>query len=99
MRPLRFSNNEVLVIARWMVRTRLMETLCEADPIAAFDAKIKGDFADLVESGAASFAEAVYDLQNRVRVILHFGDCRYEFGAAAVGGTIQVDRRSDYYEA
>jgi len=99
MRPLTFSNSEVLVIARWMVRTRLLETLCEADPVAAFDEKIKGDFAELVESGAASFAEAAYDHRGRVKVTLHFGDARYEFGAAAEGGRIQVDRRSDYYEA
>jgi hypothetical protein len=82
-----------------MVRTRLLETLCEDDPIAAFDHRIKSDFADLVESGSVAFAEAAYDRQNRVRVSVHFKDCRYEFGAAAEGGCIRVDRRSDYFEA
>ena len=98
MRRSEFSNSDALIIARWMVRTRLLETLCEIDPLAAFDVRIKEDFADLVESGTAAFAEAVHDRKNGVRVSVHFDDCRYEFGAAVVDGEIHIDRRSDYFD-
>lgn len=98
MQILRFRKSETLAIARWMVRTRLLETLCEDDPLPAFDARIKNDFAELIEGGLVTFAEAAYDRGNRIRVVLHFADCRYEFGAVASDGVVQVDRRTDYFE-
>ena len=89
-----YSNSEALAVMKWMVRARLMETMCEAEPGAAFDGKIREDFAELMEAGIISFAEVTHRAEGGVSVTLHRDDSRFVFGAAVVGGRIEIERRA-----
>lgn len=89
-----FSNSEALAVLKWMVRTRLIETMCEAEPRAAFDARIEDDFAELMEAGVVSFAEVTHGADGIIAVHLHRGEDRFTFRAAAVGGRIEIESRA-----
>lgn len=94
---MRFSNTETLAVVKWMVRTRLMETLCEPDPRAAFDRKIKDDFAELVEAGAIAYAEAIHDEDGIISVKLHRDKTRFVFKATVAEGRIDIERRAECF--
>ena len=94
-RAMRFSNTETLAVVKWMVRTRLMETLCEPDPRAAFDRKIKDDFAELVEAGAIAFGEATHDDGGIISIRLHRERTRFVFKATVADGRIEIERRAE----
>ena len=89
-----FSNSEALAILKWMVRTRLVETMCEADPRAAFDRRIKDDFAELMEAGVLAYAEVAHEDAGIIAVRLHRDENRFVFRAAAVDGRIEIERRA-----
>jgi hypothetical protein len=94
---MKFSNTETLAVVKWMVRTRLLETLCEPDPRAAFDRKIKDDFAELVEAGAIAFGEAIYSDGGVVSVRLHRDRTRFVFKAIVAEGRIEIERRAECF--
>ncbi|TWH00615.1 hypothetical protein L598_001000000530 [Mesorhizobium sp. J18] len=89
-----FSNSEALAILKWMVRTRLMETMCEPDPRAAFDRRIKDDFAELMEAGVVTHADVTHDEEGILSVSLDRDGDRFVFRAAAVDGHIEIERRT-----
>lgn len=89
-----FSNSEALAILKWMVRTRLMETMCEPDPRAAFERKIKDDFAELMEAGVITHADLVHGEEGIVSVSLDRDGDRFVFRAATVDGRIEIERRA-----
>jgi hypothetical protein len=89
-----FSNNEALAISKWMVRMRLLETMCEPDPRAAFDCKIKDDFAELMEAGIISYGGVAHGEHGIVSVSLHRDGNRFLFRAAVVDGRIEIERRA-----
>ncbi|MGN6470797.1 MAG: hypothetical protein ACTHLC_14590 [Rhizobiaceae bacterium] len=91
-----FSNSEALAVVKWMVRMRLIETMYEAEPREAFDRKIKDDFAELMEAGVFTFAEASHGAEGIVSIRLHRDEDRFQFGAAVVDGRIEIERRAAY---
>ena len=91
---MRFSNSEALAVLKWMVRTRLVETMCEADPRAAFDRRIKDDFAELMEAGVIAYADVTHGEEGIISVSLHRDENRFVFRAAAVDGRIEIERRA-----
>ncbi|WP_173931650.1 hypothetical protein [Chelativorans sp. Marseille-P2723] len=91
---IKFNNSEALAILKWMVRTRLMETMYEPDPRKAFDRKIEDDFAELMEAGVITFAEVTDGEEGVIAVKLHRDDERFVFRAAVVDGQIKIERRA-----
>jgi hypothetical protein len=89
-----FSNSEALAILKWMVRTRLLETMYEVEPMKAFDAKIKDDFAELMEAGVVTTAEVSQDEEGTVSVWLHRDGDSFTFRAAVIDGRIEIERRA-----
>jgi len=89
-----FSNSEALAILKWMVRTRLLETMYEAAPREAFDRKIKDDFAELMEAGVITSAEVSQAETGIVSVSLHRDGDSFVFRAAVVDGRIEIERRA-----
>lgn len=89
-----FSNSEALAVLKWMVRTRLVETMYELDPRAAFDRKIKDDFAELMEAGVIAYAEVAHGDEGDVSVTLSRDGSRFVFRATVADGRIEVERRA-----
>src|SRR5690606_9346583 len=91
-----FSNSEALAVLKWMVRTRLLETLYETDPRAAFDRRIRDDFAELMEAGVITFADAAHGENGAVTITAERDGDRFSFGARVVEGRIEIERRAAY---
>jgi len=89
-----FSNSEALAVVKWMVRTRLLETMCEPEPRQAFDCRIKDDFAELMEAGVVEFADVTHGDEGIVSVRLHRDGNRFAFRATVVDGGIEIERRA-----
>jgi hypothetical protein len=96
MSAMNFSNSEALAVLKWMVRTRLLESLCEADPQAAFDAKIRDDFAELMEAGVITYGEVAHRMQGVVSVRIDRDEDCFVFGATMLDGRIEIERRAMY---
>ena len=94
MSVMRFSNTEALAVLKWMVRTRLLESLCEADPRAAFDAKIRDDFAELMEAGVIDYAEVAHGAMGVVSVRIDRDEDCFVFGATMEEGRIEIEKRA-----
>ena len=94
MGAMNFSNSEALAVLKWMVRTRLLESMCETDPKTAFDARIKDDFAELMEAGVITYAEVSHGDRGVISVRLHKDGERFVFRAAVVDGRIEIERRA-----
>jgi hypothetical protein len=89
-----FSNSEALAVLKWMVRTRLLETMYEPEPRGAFERKIKDDFAELMVAGAITSAEVSHEEGGIVSVRLHRDGDGFVFKAAVVDGRIEIERRA-----
>lgn len=91
-----FSNSEALAVVKWMIRTRLIETMYEPEPPAAFDRKIKDDFAELMEAGVITYGEVTRGADGAITIGLERDADRFAFGAAVVDGRIEIERRAMY---
>lgn len=89
-----FSNTEALAVLKWMVRTRMLESLCEADPHAAFDARIRDDFAELMEAGVITYGEVAHGPKGVVSVRIDRDEDCFVFGATMHEGRIEIERRA-----
>jgi hypothetical protein len=89
-----FSNSEALAVLKWMVRTRLLESLCEADPQAAFDTRIRDDFAELMEAGVITYGEVAHGANGVVSVRMDRDEDCFVFGATVLEGRIEIERRA-----
>jgi plasmid stabilization system protein ParE len=89
-----FSNTEALAVVKWMVRTRLLETMYEPEARKAFDRKIRDDFAELIEAGLVAHADVTHDEEGTVSVKLHRNGDRFVFRATVADGRIEIERRA-----
>jgi len=94
MSAMGYSNSEALAVLKWMVRTRLLETMCEADPRAAFDARIRDDFAELMEAGVITYGEVSHGGNGVVSVRIDRDEDCFVFGATVMEGRIEIERRA-----
>jgi hypothetical protein len=89
-----YSNSEALAVLKWMVRTRLMETMFEPEPRKTFYCQMEDDFAEMMEAGVITSAEVTQGDDGIVSVRLQRDGDSFVFGAAVVDGRIEIERRA-----
>lgn len=94
MGAMNFSNSEALAVLKWMVRTRMLETMYEAEPRAAFDRKIRDDFAELMEAGVITYGEVAHGAAGVVSVRIDRDEDCFVFGATMQEGRIEIEKRA-----
>jgi len=68
------GKQEVIGAVKWMMRTALLDTLCEADPRSALVRRLHDDLSALIEDGSLTFAEVECDADMTCAARIHFGD-------------------------
>ena len=89
-----FSNSEALAVLKWMVRTRMLESMYEAEPRKAFDTRIRDDFAELMEAGVITYGEVSHGADGVVSVRIDRDDDCFVFGATMQEGRIEIEKRA-----
>ena len=89
------SKQEAVGAAKWMLRTRLLESLCEEDERDAFVRRLEDDLACLVEEGSLTFAEVECGERLDCAVRIYFDDHYLVVRGRVEDGRIEIGRCLD----